>query len=175
MSLRGAGDRTLPRNQWLSAEARVTPKHSARSIMIVNLEHRPFSVPEFWGGGIALATVALIAFGGLPFAQPQNSLPAPKRYASVSIQSSETLAKLSLERPGELSDVAGATRDVQSPDTRLDTGNSTPIESNGAKAPRPPVADRLAAPAAGRPDGFRIQQHGIEAGSLGGFTDVIWG
>jgi hypothetical protein len=110
--------------------------------MIVNLELKPFSVPEFWGGGIALATIALIAFGGLPFAQPQNSLPAPKRYASVSIQSSETLAKLSLEQPRELSDVAGATRDVQSPDTRLDTGNAMPIEPNGAKAPLPPAADR---------------------------------
>jgi len=143
--------------------------------MIVNLERKPFTVPEFLGGGIALATVALIAFGGLRVAQPQNSSPAPKRYASVSIQSSEALAKLSIEQPRELSNVAGATPDMQSPDTRLDAGNSTPIESNGAEAPRPPAADRLAAPAAGRPDGFRIQQHGIEAGSLGGFTDVIWG
>ena len=122
--------------------------------MSVNSERKPFSVPEFLGGGIALATVALIAFGGLRVAQPQNSLPAPTRYAPVSIQSSEALAKLSLEQPRELSDVAGATRDVQSPDTRLGTGNSTPIESNGAKAPGPPAADRPAAagcdPRAGR-------------------------
>ncbi len=120
--------------------------------MSVNSERKPFSVPEFLGGGIALATVALIAFGGLRVTQPRNSLPAPARYAPVSIQSSEALAKLSLEQPRQLSDVAGATRDVQSPDTRLGTGNSTPIESNGAKAPRPPAADRSAAPAAVRAD-----------------------
>jgi hypothetical protein len=125
----------------------------------VNLEREPFSVPEFLGGGIALATVALIAFGGLRVAQPRNSLPAPARYASVAI-----------EPPRDLSDVAGAT-----PDTRLGTGNSTPIESNGAAAQRPPAADRPAAPAAGQPAGLRIQPHGIEAGSLGEFTDVIWG
>jgi hypothetical protein len=174
MSLRGAGDRTLRRNQWRSAEAHATPKHSARSIMIVNLEHRPpLSVPEFWGGGIALATVALIAFGGLPFAQLRNSLPAPKHYASVSIQSSETLARLSLERPGELSDIAGATRDVQSPDTRLDAGNAMPIAPNGAKeAPLPPAADRQAAPAAGSPVGRPAQQRGIETDSPGGVADV---
>src|SRR5713226_1545418 len=173
MSLPGAGDRTLRRNRWLSAEARVTTNHSAHS-MIVNLERKPFSVPEFLAGGIALATVVLIAFGGLRVAQPQNSLPAPTRYEPVSIRSSEALAKLSIEQPSELSDVAGAMRDVQSPDTRLGAGNSTPIESNGAKAPRPPVADRSEVPAAGSPVGLGIQQHGIVADSLG-VTDVIWG
>jgi len=131
--------------------------------MSVNSERKPFSVPEFLGGGIALATVALIAFGGLRVTQPRNSLPAPARYAPVSIQSSEALAKLSLEQPRQLSDVAGATRDVQSPDTRLGTGNSTPIESNGAKAPRPPAADRSAAPAAVRAD----------SNFIGGWTDDI--
>jgi len=131
--------------------------------MSVNSERKPFSVPEFLGGGIALATVALIAFGGLRVAQPQNSLPAPGRYAPVSIQSSEALAKLSIEQPRELSDVAGATRDMQSPDTRLGTANSTPIESNGAKAPRPPAADRSAAPAAVRAD----------SNFIGGWTDDI--
>jgi hypothetical protein len=143
--------------------------------MSVNSEHKPFSVPEFLGGGIALATVALIAFGGLRVTQPQNSLPAPTRYEPVSIRSSEALAKLSIEQPRELSDVAGATRDVQSPDTRLGTGNSTPIESNGAKAPRPPVADRSEVPAAGSPVGLGIQQHGIVADSPGVFTNVILG
>jgi hypothetical protein len=131
--------------------------------MSVNSERKPFSVPEFLGGGIALATVALIAFGGLRVTQPRNSLPAPARYAPVSIQSSEALAKLSLEQPRQLSDVAGATRDVQSPDTRLGTGNSTPIESNGEKAPRPPAADRSAAPSAVRAD----------SNFIGGWADDI--
>ena len=142
--------------------------------MSVNSGRKPFSVPEFFAGGIALATVALIAFGGLRVTQPQNSLPAPRRSEPVSIRSSEALAKLSIEQPRELSDVAGATRDVQSPDTRLGTGNSTPIESNGAKARRPPVADRSEVPTADRPVGLRIQQHGIVGDSLG-VTDVIWG
>jgi hypothetical protein len=143
--------------------------------MSVNLERKPFSVPEFLGGGIALAAVAVIAFGGLRVAQPQNSLPAPKRYATVSIELSEALAKLSIEPPRESSDVVGAARDEQSPDTSLATENPTPIESNGAKAPDPPAADRPAAAAAERPVGLRIQPHGIEAGSLGVVTDVVWG
>jgi hypothetical protein len=144
------------------------------SIMSVNLERKPFSVPEFLWGGIALATVALIAFGGLRVAQPQNSLPAPANYASVSIQSSKALAKLSMEQPRGLPDVAGATRNVQSLDTRLGTGNSTPIESNGAEAPRPPASDRSAVAAAGSPIGLRTQQHGTEADSLGIFTNVMF-
>jgi hypothetical protein len=105
--------------------------------MCLNLERKPFSVPEFLGGGIALATVALIAFGGLRVAQSQNSLPAPTRYASVSIESSEALAKLSIEQPRELSDVAGATHDVQSPDTRLGYGqlDGHRVEWRGGDAP----------------------------------------
>jgi hypothetical protein len=91
--------------------------------MSVNLGRKPFSVPECFGGGIALATVALIAFGGLRVAQPQNSLPTPTRYAPVSIQSSEALAKLSLKQPSGLSDVAAATPDAQSPDNRQGAGS----------------------------------------------------
>ena len=133
--------------------------------MSVNLERKPFSGPEFLGGGIALATVALIAFGGLRVTEPQVSSSAPAGYASVSIPSSEALAKLSTEQPREVSDVTGATRDVQSPDTRLGTGNAALIEADGAKAPEPPVADRSAAAAAGSPAGPLIQQHGIQVGS----------
>jgi hypothetical protein len=143
--------------------------------MNVNLELRPFSVPEFLVGGVALAIVVVIAFGGLLVAEPQPSSLAPASYASVSIQRSETPAKSSVEQPRESSDVAGATRGVQLPDARLGTGNSTLIESSDAKAARPPTTDRVPAPAAGRLDGFQIQQHGIEAGSLDGFTDVVWG
>src|SRR5436190_21762919 len=68
--------------------------------MSVNLVFKPFSVPEFLGGlGIALAAVALIVFGVLRDAQPQNAMPAPAGYASVSIQSSEALATISVEQP----------------------------------------------------------------------------
>jgi hypothetical protein len=135
--------------------------------MSVNLERKPFSGPELLGGGLALATVALIAFAGLRVGQPQVSSSATTGYAPVSIPSSETLAKLSIEPPRELSDVAGATRDGQSPDSRLDTGNATLIEANGAREPEPPAADRSAAPAAGWPAGPRIQQHGKQVDSLG--------
>jgi len=138
------------------------------------LERKPFTVPEFLGGGTALASVALIAFGGLPVAQPQNSLSAPKRYASVSIEPSEALARLSLGQPGESTDTAGAMRDAPSPDTRAATGNPTPAESNGAKALLPPAVDRPAAPTAASPVGLPVQKHGIEADSPGGFIDVIW-
>jgi hypothetical protein len=152
--------------------------------MNVNLERKPFSAPELLGGGIALATVTLIAFGGLRVTQPQNSLPAsitpaPTNYAPVSIQSSDALAKSSIEQPRDLSrdlsDVAAATRDVPSPDTRLGTGNATLVDSTRAGAPQPPAADHSAAPPAGWSAGLRIQQHGIEVDSQGVFTDVIWG
>jgi hypothetical protein len=142
--------------------------------MSVNAEPKPFSLTEFLGGGVALASVALIAFGGMRIAQPQNTLPAPKRYAPVSIESSEGLAELSLEQPRDLSDVAGTKQDLQSPDARLGTGNSTRIESNDAEAPRPPAAERLPAPAAEGRIGPPVQQHGIEAESSGVISDG-WG
>jgi len=142
--------------------------------MSVNLEREPFSAPEYLGGGVALATIALIALGGFRVVQPQNSLPAPASYAPVSIQSSETLGKLSIEPPRELSNVAGAVRNARSPDIRLDTGISTPIESNVAQSPRPPAADRLAARDAGRSVGVRPQQYWIGANALR-VIDVIWG
>jgi len=142
--------------------------------MSVNSERKPFSVPEFWAGGIALAAVVLIACGGLRVAQPQSALPAPARYASVSIQSSEELSK-SVEQPRALSDVAGATRDVPPPDIRSSAGTTTPIASQGAEAPRPPSTDRAAAPIAEAPVGLRTRQGGTEADASGGLTDAIWG
>jgi hypothetical protein len=129
-------------------------------------------VPEICAGGLALATVVLIACGGLGVIQPQNALLAPIRYASVSIQS-ETLAKSSREQPRAL-EVAGATREVQSPDTRPGAGNAAPIASHGAETPRPPAADRPAAPA-GEAVGLRRQQDGIEADAPSGLSDAVWG
>src|SRR3979411_700985 len=110
MSLPAAGARTVRRNQWFSSEARVAPKHSALDIVSVNLEHRPISMPEFLGGGMALATVALIAFGALRFAPSHNS-PPPANYAPVSIDSSEASIKSLVEQPKVLSDVAAPARD----------------------------------------------------------------
>jgi hypothetical protein len=143
--------------------------------MNVNLERKPLSAPECWGGGIALATVALIAFGGMRFAQLRSSLPAPTRYASVSIEPSETLAKLSLVRPRELFDVAGPTHEVQSSDMHPGTSNSASIGSTGAAAPKPPGTDRSAVSIAEWPAGLPTQQHGSETDSQGALTDVTWG
>jgi hypothetical protein len=149
--------------------------------MSANLEPKPFSAPEFLGGGVALATVSLIAFGAIYIAQPQKSWPVPKRYASVSIEPSEALARLSLEQPGGATDTAGPTHDLLSSDPRSDTGNSTPSEPNGAKAPRPrpPPADRPVALDTEWPVGPPIQQRGIDADSLRASpkipTDVFWG
>ena len=139
--------------------------------MSVSLERKPFSVPEFLGGGIALVSVALIAFGGMRIAQPQNTLPAPKRYAPVLIEPSEALAELSRE----LSDAAGAKQDVPPPDAGLNTGNSMPSESNGGEAPRPPAVGHSARPAAEGPVGLPVQQHDNQAQSPSVFTNVIWG
>ena len=76
------------------------------------------------------------------------------KYASVSIQSSEALAKLSIEQPRELSDVTGATRDVQSPDTRLGTGQRDAHRVERAKAPEPSATDHPTAPPPGGPSDF---------------------
>jgi hypothetical protein len=142
--------------------------------MSVNLERKPFSVPEVLGGGMALAAVALIAGGSLRVAPPQNSSPAPSNYASVSIQSSEALVRSSFEQPAGLSDIA-ATRDVQSADARLGSDHPTSTDSNDTKAPPTPAADRPAAAAAGETVGLRFQQRGAEADSPEVLTAVVWG
>jgi hypothetical protein len=139
--------------------------------MSVDVERKPFSVPEIWAGGLALAAVVLIACVGLRVAAPQNAAFTPTRYASVSIQS-ETLPKLSLERPRALSD-AEAASDVRSPDSRPGTGNAAPIASNGTQAPA--AADRPAAPAAGEAVGLRKQQDGGEADIPDVLSGAAWG
>ncbi len=164
---------SVSRNATLLSPARrfrVTLKRSVQRIMS---GIKFFSASELLGGGTVLATIALIAFGGLPLTQPQN-LPAPKRYASVSIPSSEPSVKSSLEQPRHLSDVAEATREARSPESRSGTGNSALTDSNGATAPEPPATDRSAARTAGRPVALSIQQHGVEVDTQGVFTDV-WG
>jgi hypothetical protein len=157
------------RNRGAQLEGSITPEHPTDCIVSANLEREPLSVPELLGGGVALAIVALVAIGGMPVAQPQKSLLSPARYASVSIETSEASAKLSIEQPRELSDAAGITRDAQSTDTRARTGTSVP---NGAELPS---ADRSPPPAEGWPFGIGIQQYGIEGKSSGAFTDVVSG
>jgi hypothetical protein len=139
--------------------------------MSVNLERRPFSASEFLGGGVALATIALIALGGLRLAPPPTALPSPTGYASVSIQSADALAGSPSDQPRRSSDVAEAARDTQAPDSGLGTSKSTLNDPDGAKTSRPSTADRSAAPAAEWPAGLRLRQHG----SLVAFADVIWG
>jgi hypothetical protein len=145
-------------------------RHSVHGIMSVDVERKPFSVPEIWAGGLALATVVLIACVGLRVAEPQNAVSTLTRYASVSIQS-ETLPNLSRERPRGLSD-AEAAPDVRSPDSRPGTGNATPIASNGTQAPA--AADRTA-PVAGEAVGLRKQQDGGEADMPSVLSGAAWG
>jgi hypothetical protein len=129
-------------------------------------------MPEFLGGGMALATVALIALGALRFAPSSNSSPAPANYAPVSIELSEASVKSLVEQPKATSDIAAPTRDVQSPGIRPAAGNPMPTETNEARAPQPPAADSSVA--ATLPERTRIRQRGIETGSPGGVTDVAW-
>jgi hypothetical protein len=123
---------------------------------------------------MALATVALIAFGALRFAPSHNSQPTPANYATVSIDTSEASIKSLVEQPKVLSDVTAPARDVQSPDIPLATGSPTPVLANEAGAPQPPAADRSVAAAAGLPDGAPVRQHGTETGASGAVTDVAW-
>ena len=139
--------------------------------MNANSERKPFSASEFLGGGVALATVALIGLGALRVAPPPNALPAPTGYASVSIQSADAPPRFSRERPRKSSDVAEAASDAPSPDARLSSGKTTLNDSDAARASHASTTDRSAAPAAEWLAGQRLRQHG----SLVAFADVIWG
>src|SRR5262245_18874457 len=105
------GDRMLLRDQRARPSGARLHEIVVRNITSMNLERKPFSVPEFLGGGTALATVALIAFG-MRVVPSQRPLPVPTEdYASVSIQPSETSARSSIPQPRASSDVAEASRD----------------------------------------------------------------
>ena len=97
------------------------------------------SVSEVLGGGLALAIVALIAVGSAQIARPRASLPAaPLHYASTSIESSEEVAKLSLNEQDQPAGSAGETHHARS---------SEPVSNNAAalepvvpaRAPPPPL------------------------------------
>jgi hypothetical protein len=150
--------------------------------MSANSQCRPLSAPEFLGGGIALAIVALIAFSGFHIAQPQSPLPAtPLRYATAAIQSSEASATLSLEQPDERSDNAAATREVQTSDPPPSAATATPVAPNSTNVPPPPAADRAEplntqwSGELGIGDATGIQQRVIEAGSFGRLTETVRG
>jgi hypothetical protein len=145
------------------------------------LAYKSLSALEFFGGGMALATVALIAVGSSHSARPHASPPArPLHYATAAIEPSEALAKLSLQQSSEIIDSVGETRDSQSSKPPSDTTISKPVESD-ATIVRPPAPDRLTRVASGAPvefevkDATGVQQQVIEAGSLGRFTDALWG
>jgi hypothetical protein len=144
----------------------------------VNLERKPFSVPEFLGGGIALASVALIALG-MRVAPSQRSLPAPPEdYASVSIQSSEAPAKASIEQLRNAPDVAGASRGGQSLDAPSGTGvrqheaeaafkDATRVQSSLGPLPDPrPAKDQL-------PSEPNPQNVHAKSTFMGSWTDTI--
>jgi hypothetical protein len=149
--------------------------------MRVKLAHKSFSAFECFGGGIALAIVALIAVGSSYIARPLISLPAkPLHYATAFIEQSEAMAKLSLQQPSEVTNDDGEMHNVQSSDPLSDTATTKPEESDATTAP-PPALDRSARVTRrwpvelGTEDATGIPQNMIEAGSLGGFTDAIWG
>jgi hypothetical protein len=133
------------------------------------------SASECVVGGIALVAVAMIAFGGIPLTEARNALPAPQRYASVSIEPSEALAKLSLEQPVALADVPAETHHVRDSWTRLNANESRPVVPNGAEPLRPLTQDRWAVLDADWPVELRMQQYGIKVDSRGMLTDVMWG
>src|SRR5262249_14711744 len=135
-------------------EVRFTSKHAVHSVMSASLERKPFSASELLGGGVALATIALIALGGLRLAPSPNALPAPTGYASVSIRSTNAPAGFPPEQPRKSSAVAEAARDGSSPSARLGSGKSAPSEFDGGTARQ--HADRSAAPDAEWPAGMRL-------------------
>jgi hypothetical protein len=143
---------------------------------------KSFSALEVLGGGIALATVALIAVGGWRSIRPYASLPArPLHYATTSIEPSESLAKLSLQQSNEApADDVAETGNAQSHQPRRDASISKPVESNDTIV-LPPTLDHFApVPRAATVElevgeAISVQQQVIEAGSIGRFADAIWG
>jgi hypothetical protein len=136
--------------------------------MSMNSRPKSLSATELLGGGMALASVALIGLGGVHMVQPRNSLPAPKRYASVSIEPSETPAKRSIE---ELTDVAEVSRDVQPRDDGLAAADSIQPAHDATEGSRSPAIDRTSPLAAE----WFARQRGIKADLPAAFFDVIWG
>jgi len=95
------------------------------------------SLLELLGGGVAFATVAMIAVSSVHIARPKAPVPAaPLHYATTAIEMSEEAARRSLSELGQPSDGAAVTRNAQSSD------QSSDVVADGAAALKPAESDR---------------------------------
>jgi hypothetical protein len=138
--------------------------------MSTNAKPKSLSAAEVVAGGAALASVALIALGGVHLVQPRNSLPAPKRYASVSIEPPERLSKVSIE---QLADLGETRRDAQSPEDR--PAIVEPVQQSTAESSPSPSMDHTVFPAAEWQAQQPSEQHNVEANMPGTFLDATAG
>lgn len=146
------------------------------------LECRALSVAEYLGGGLALASIALIPVGGAHMARPQASVPAvPLHYAAAAIETNEAVAKLSLASPKP---APGETRDkwVSDPAPVAALSSSiAPIVATALSPALPPprhAADHVSPLTARWPvetgsDAAAIKQHVIDAGPFGGSAGPV--
>ena len=136
------------------------------------------SVAEYLGGGLALATVALIAVSSAHIARPQASVPAvPLRYATAAIETSDAAAKLSLEPP-EPNETPGETRNKRVSDQGAAAAAARSIAPDVVSVP--PAVPQPSSAAADHPtplaarwpvelgidNAARIGQHVLDAGSV---------
>lgn len=132
------------------------------------------SVAEYLGGGLALATVALIAVSSAHIARPEVSVPeVPLHYATAAIDTSEAVAKLSLE-PSAPNETPGATRDKRVSDVGTDAAVSRSIAPNVATVPPPAPPSAAADHATPLTARWPVELGMIDAGSLGRSADAMW-
>ena len=135
------------------------------------MECKALSVAEYLGGGLALTIVGLIAVSSAHMARPQASVPAvPLHYASAVIETSEAVAKLSLEppQPNETASGAAAARSI-APAT---APPAVPPPSSAAADHATPLTARWPVEL-GADDAARIKQHVFDAGSFGRSSDMV--
>lgn len=144
---------------------------------------KSLSAAEYLGGGLALAIVALIAFGSAHIARPRAPVPAtPVHYATAAIGSSEAAAKSSIEQQDRPPNSAAESRNAHvSAPASDNTAALRPAAPDRATAPSPPSLPPAAVPSVpvttrfvelGARNAADIQQQVTEARSLGGSVDA---
>jgi hypothetical protein len=107
----------------------------AHGVMNTRFEREPFSVAEFLAGGIALTTVALIAFIGVRTSQPQYPSPSDPSGSAVAGQGDAAPTTASIEMSPRPLGGGSVFLEWQSFNPGAGPGRPLPAPSNGMATP----------------------------------------